>query len=68
MGEDTAEIRIYACSFVEKSSQHYIEVKSLHAQFHTGAADVLTKALAKKKDEASKAISPVANSMVSRQI
>lgn len=58
IGEDTAEIRVYACSSVEKSSQHYNEVKSLHAQFHTKAADVITKALAKKKDQAPKAISP----------
>jgi hypothetical protein len=43
---------------VEKLSLHYNEVKSLHAQFHTEAVDVLTRALAKKKDEAAKDISP----------
>lgn len=47
---------LYACSPQEKSSPHFNEVKNLHAQFHKEAADVLTMALAKKQDEASKAI------------
>lgn len=47
---------LHGCSAQEKSSEHFNEVKNLHAQFHTEAADVLTKALAKKKDEATKAI------------
>lgn len=49
---------LYGCSTQEKTSQHFNEVKSLHAKFHKEAADVLTMALAKKQGEASKAIDP----------
>ena len=47
---------LYPCSAQEKSSKHFGEVRNLHAQFHSEAAEVLKMALAKKKDEATKAI------------
>jgi hypothetical protein len=47
---------LYSCSAEEQSSPHYSTVKRLHADFHKTAADVLTLALAGKKDDAEKAV------------
>jgi len=40
---------LYSCSAQERSSPHYVTVKSLHAEFHKEAAEVLKYALDNKK-------------------
>jgi hypothetical protein len=47
---------LYSCSAQEKASPHFNEVKKLHAQFHSEAAEVLKMALAGQKSEATQAI------------
>ena len=47
---------LYACSAEEKSSPHYNKIKSLHANFHKSASNVLKLALAGKKSEAEGAV------------
>lgn len=47
---------LHACTAQDKASPHFNEVKKLHAQFHTEAAEVLKLALAGNKTDASKAI------------
>lgn len=47
---------LYSCSPQDNGTAHYKQVKSLHAEFHLEAADILRLALAGNKEEASKAI------------
>jgi len=47
---------LYSCTASEKTSEHYENIKELHANFHKTAAEVLTLALAGKKNEAEAAI------------
>ena len=48
---------LHACGGPEKTSAHYIKVKTLHADFHKVAANILTLALNNEKEEAIKSIS-----------
>ncbi len=47
---------LYSCEEQDRSSPHYAAVKTLHAEFHKEAAEVLAFALSNKKQQAMDAI------------
>ena len=49
---------LYSCSAEEKSSPHYETIRSLHADFHKSAAQVLELALKGNSGEAQEKIGP----------